>query len=35
MPESKDCADGVLVPLSIPDHLTYYGWDWATAILAC
>ncbi|KAL4497806.1 hypothetical protein ABPG72_000561 [Tetrahymena utriculariae] len=33
--ESLECADGIKIPLDIADHLSYFGWDWATNILAC
>lgn len=33
--EDKTCADGLLVPVWVPDHLNYLGFDFTANYLAC
>ncbi|EAR92668.1 lipase family protein (macronuclear) [Tetrahymena thermophila SB210] len=33
--EHKLCANSKIIAASVRDHLSYFGWNWATSILTC
>ncbi|KAL4453922.1 hypothetical protein ABPG74_003805 [Tetrahymena malaccensis] len=33
--EDPDCADGVSYPIDIPDHFSYFGYDWVAEMFTC